>query len=124
MRILVTASRYWDDPRVIYDMLIYVIGGRKIFTVVHGACPTGGDQQCDVICIDKGWDVERHPAEWSKYGKRAGFIRNSDMVKLGADVCLAFIKNNSKGATMCAKLAEDAGIEVFRIRPLRRSCKS
>lgn len=120
LRILVTASRNWDNPQQIRDMLNYVRGDLKIIIVVHGHCPTGGDRMADEIGIEYGWIVERHPANWAKYGKRAGFIRNSDMVKSGADVCLAFIKNNSKGATMCADLAERAGIPTFRIRPVRR----
>lgn len=118
MRILVTGSRDWDDEDAvlneIYEASVFTPPGERL-TVVHGACPTGADALVDKAAERlSNVDVERYPAEWDKYGKRAGFIRNLYMVNLGADLCLAFIKNNSKGASMTARLAEEAGIPVRR----------
>lgn len=116
MRILITGSRDWDDRDLIRDRLMNEAGDAMSgdFTLVSGACPTGADAMCETVAEALGWNVERHPADWDKYGKRAGFIRNDQMVQLGADVCLAFIKNESKGASMTARLAEAAGIPTKR----------
>ncbi len=36
------------------------------------------------------------PADWDKYGKRAGYLRNEDIIK-NCDVCVAFWDGVSKG---------------------------
>jgi hypothetical protein len=61
--------------------------------------------------------VEPHPADWKRFGrKRAGIIRNAQMVQAGADQCLAFIRNYSHGATHCSQLAVKAHIPTIIYR--------
>ena len=113
MRILVTGSRDWDDVETIRDAL-WECGDPMDLILVHGGAP-GADSIADAEARRTGWEyIEVHPADWDKHGKKAGFIRNAEMVALGATACLAFIKNNSKGATMTADLAEKAGIPTIR----------
>lgn len=126
MRVLVTASRNWPSWETVWhrlDMEAAKLAPGGTLIVVHGDCPTGGDRQAREWCEETAGHYdnlgvtvaeERHPADWRKYGKRAGFLRNAGMVNLGADLCLAFIRDGSKGATMTADLAEKAGIPTVR----------
>jgi hypothetical protein len=84
-------------------------------TIVHGACPTGADFIAHEWAITACLAPEEHPAQWKKHGRSAGPRRNAEMVALGADICLAFIRSNSPGATSCATFAEQAGIPTIRI---------
>ncbi len=111
-RILITGSRNWDDILSIRNAILNEsMKTRDNVVVVHGGA-RGADYLAGRVADELKLDVEVYKADWNTYGKAAGFVRNDKMVKLGADVCLAFIKNNSAGATMCADLAEKAGIPV------------
>lgn len=116
-RVLVTGSRTWTNVAFISDVLDEVLAPRLTgFTLVHGAAHKGADyiaMQWAASRTPKGLiTLEPHPADWKANRKGAGPIRNAEMVALGADVCLAFIRTYSRGATHCASLAEKAGIET------------
>jgi hypothetical protein len=114
-RVLITGSRTWNRPQVIAAALAELHGehGDRL-TVVHGACPRGADAIADAWCNRHRVPAERHPADWALDGKTAGRRRNAVMVSAGADLCLAFIRNASPGASHCAELAERAGIRTDR----------
>lgn len=135
-RILVTGSRTWTDWRTISEALIQArrdLNPDRVPVLVQG-CARGADSLAAQAARKLGWEVEDHPADWGAecrgscparnhriagrtgetYCPAAGHYRNAEMVALGADICLAFIRNRSEGATSCANLAEKAGIPVRR----------
>ncbi|MFJ8345079.1 DUF2493 domain-containing protein [Streptomyces sp. NPDC094153] len=116
-RILITGSRDWADHDMVRDALTMAIYQNTPATIIHGACPSGADAMASWWIRRYqflGLTEERHPANWQQYGKAAGPRRNTHMVNLGADVCLAFIRNSSRGASHTAALAEAAGIPTRR----------
>ncbi|AGT14315.1 hypothetical protein ADZZY_67 [Mycobacterium phage Adzzy] len=117
-RVLITGSRVWQARTTIWDALKAewdrYPGG---LIVVHGGA-RGADDIADRWAWgmkQTGWNVnpELHRADWDRYGKRAGILRNIEMVKAGADVCLAFPLGNSVGTRHCMGAAEKAGIPVI-----------
>lgn len=115
-RILITGSRDWQDRDTLNEALadvVRLIPAHQDIAIVHGAA-RGADTMADQWARVYGATVEAHPANWAKHGRKAGPIRNAVMVSTGADICLAFIKNGSAGATYTARLAEVARIPVRR----------
>lgn len=110
-RVLITGSRDWDD----YQLLAFVLGATYTelgpYVLVHGDA-RGADRMAARIVTDHGLTTEPHPADWDRLGKRAGFVRNAEMVDLGADLCLAFWDGVSKGTKSTIDLARRAGIPV------------
>jgi hypothetical protein len=113
VRVLVTGSRGWADVAAVRAALDAATPAARI-TVVHGDCPTGADTHAHRWAADHDQRIETHFADWKAHGRAAGPIRNKAMVAAGADLCLAFIRNGSRGATGCAALAEAAGIPTRR----------
>lgn len=113
MRIIFTGSRHNEDVHhTAVGEILYVLDP-DIVTVVHGHCPTGYDAAVDVEAIINGFEIERHPADWDTYGKGAGPIRNKEMARLGADLCIAF--NGGSGTNGMVAEAKARDIPVLRL---------
>lgn len=126
MRVLVTGSRDFADYKALaeaLDDLFFNFEGLTApetpFTVVHGGA-AGADSLAGEWCRtmrELGYSMvhaEVHRADWKKYGKIAGLVRNQKMVELGAHICLAFPRGLSRGTRDCITRAENHAIPVRR----------
>lgn len=114
-RVLVTGSRTWTDVDTLNEQLNLawtVHRGRMV--LMHGDCPQGADALADTWAEVNGVPVERHPADWNLHGKKAGIIRNEDMVATRPDIVLSFNRGNSPGTAHCTRVAEAAGLKVLK----------
>jgi hypothetical protein len=114
IRILITGSRSWDNIHYIRSTFMSLADewGNDI-TLVSGACPTGADRLGEIVAAELGWSIELYPADWNTYGKRAGFVRNSQMIDTGPDMVVGFVRNGSKGASMTVNLGKKKGLLTF-----------
>lgn len=106
--VLVCGSREWQDRLSIWEEL----ASRNVDTVIHGAA-RGADTLAGDVARELGLPVQEFPADWDRFGKGAGYVRNSQMVKEQPDLVLAF--GEGKGTEHTVKLAEKAGIPVVRV---------
>lgn len=92
---------------------------RKVWpiTVIHGGA-RGADQIAGEFAEFYHCAVEEYPAQWQTYGKRAGFVRNRQMLEEGKpEIVLAFYSGSerSKGTAMMVDISRQAGVEVVEI---------
>lgn len=66
--------------------------------IVSGGCPQGGDAFAEYIAKQNRIPILIHYANWGKYGKAAGFVRNSDIAN-DADVLIACVAEDRAGGT-------------------------
>lgn len=130
MRILITGSRDWTDRPCITQAIANAMNDHHASiedtVIVHGAA-AGADRLAEEVAQFMGIKTDPHPVtpeDWDRIGKRAGILRNIQMVKSGADICLAFINpcrkddciirgiHGSHGATHCSETARRAGIRT------------
>jgi hypothetical protein len=108
-RILITGARDWSDIKMVTAALKEY--NPKQYILVHGTCK-GADSIAGDAAQRLGFEVEEHPANW-KLGKRAGPIRNKEMLDTKPDIILVFHDNlnESKGTKNCVIQAEKMGFK-------------
>lgn len=114
MRFLVTGSRYWSDREMLFaslDAWHEIVG---VASVIEG-CARGADGLAEEWAAERGIPNRHFPADWARYGKAAGAIRNSLMLADGEpDFVLAFHDDitTSKGTADMMTKAIDWGLPV------------
>lgn len=102
MKLAIIGSRTFND----YNLLVSTLEQykSKITLVVSGAAK-GADSLGEKWAIKNNIKTLIFPADWEKYGKRAGFIRNEDIIK-NCDCVIAFWDRISKGTAHSLSLCE------------------
>jgi hypothetical protein len=117
VRILVTGDRHWRSPALtdeVVNRLLARYGPDLV--IIHGGAP-GADNAFAEACRALGIMAEPHLADWKGLGNIAGPVRNREMVKSGADMCIALHRtlSTSKATKDCVRQAMSAGIPVYLI---------
>nr|WP_296764188.1 hypothetical protein [Rhodococcus sp. (in: high G+C Gram-positive bacteria)] len=117
-RILVTGSRDYTDRDAVREALLFHwkdLGSRLDTVLIQGECQHGGADLFAKECwLKGGMPIEGYYAakDPNKPGWLLGPERNQKMVDSGADICIAFPLEDSRGTWDCINKAKAAGIPV------------
>lgn len=114
-RIIVAGSRYFSNKEWLYSVLDdYIKSVDDNVEIVSGHC-RGADMLGEQYAKDHGIPLVLFPANWSKYGKRAGYIRNDQMAKYASEkngVLIAFPIGEARGTKMMIRIAHNYDLET------------
>lgn len=95
----IVGSRRRTSP---YDYHILVQTFDSIYLqgdiILSGGCPTGGDEFAERIGRERTIPVYVYGAEWEKYGRKAGHIRNTPIAH-DCTILLALVADDRTGGT-------------------------
>ncbi len=114
MKLIIAGSRGYHDEDDFYRRMADILAKNKWMTevteVVSGTArgaDTLGEEWAALFRIP----VTRMPADWDRYGRSAGFIRNGHMA-IYADALVAFWNGVSPGTRSMIDLAKGRGLIV------------
>ena len=103
----IVGSRNWPDDGAVERLVAWMAKNYPGLTIV-----SGGARGVDTMAERAAWKYKlpilSFPANWEKYGRRAGFVRNKDIVE-NADLVAAFWDGRSPGTKHTIGLAAQAG---------------
>ena len=112
MRLIIAGSRAITDYRIIIEALdASPWQACEIDEVVSG-CARGVDTLGEQWAAVRRIPVTRCPAEWDKYERSAGPIRNSQMAAR-ADALLLIWDGKSRGSASMKREAEKRGLKIY-----------
>jgi hypothetical protein len=135
VRVIVCGGRRYYRADAIYDELDIMLIQHPDLIVIEG-CQHGADELAGWHPpathlrgkpteheFPGGWAYLRHrpaesalhfPADWSRHGKRAGALRNVEMLKARPNLVLAFHEDlpSSSGTKNMVEIATKAGVPV------------
>ncbi len=119
MKIIIAGSRTITDYDIVFDALFHFCWDNKLELegklnvpeIVSGHAK-GVDIIGEKIAKNHNLKVTIFPADWNKYGKRAGYLRNEQMADY-ADALIAIWDGKSKGTKHMIDIAKRKGLKVY-----------
>ena len=108
---IIAGGRDFSDYALLVKTMDHLLSNIKDdITVICGKA-RGADTLGEQYAKERGLSVQYFPADWKRYGKSAGYRRNTEMAK-NADALVAFWDGKSRGTKHMIETAKTRGLKV------------
>jgi len=116
VKIIIAGGRDFSNYSLMKERLDYLFQNiPKNELVIISGMARGADTLALRYANEMGIPVIKMPADWNKYKKSAGYIRNEDMAKI-ADGLVAFWDGQSRGTANMIAIANSKNLAVHVVR--------
>lgn len=102
--VAIVGSREYPDEAEVRQY----VAALPVETVIVSGAAHGVDSWAADEARKRGMIVHEYPADWKTHGKKAGFLRNVDIVR-AANRIVAFWDGGSRGTKLTIEIAEREG---------------
>lgn len=117
-RVIIAGCRDFDDYEGLKRSCDKLLKDETNIEIISGAAP-GADTLGEKYAKEKGFDLEVKKADWKRFGKSAGFIRNKEMLDYALEsnnpILIAFWDGKSRGTKGMIEITKEAKVKVFII---------
>ena len=110
-KVIIAGGRDFTDYDVLRQTMDNLLVNIKDEIVIISGKARGADTLGERYAKERGYKIIEFPADWDKYGKSAGYIRNAVMAQ-EADALVAFWDGKSRGTQNMIKLANEYNLKV------------
>lgn len=115
--LMVAGSRDFSQYPTMKKFLDYIFSFIEINKEIVEGGARGADTYARVYAENRGISYREFPAQWGSLGKRAGYVRNREMVsyiaKFEHRCIVCFWDGQSKGTAQNFDLAEEFGVDLI-----------
>lgn len=115
MILCVCGGRDYQDVQKVFSVLDAIHKKREITKIAQGLCPTGADAHAVSWANSRNVACIGFLANWREFGRKAGPMRNQQMVDYGIDGLVAF--PGGRGTADMVGRAKAAGVTVMEVSP-------
>ena len=110
--VIIAGSRSFNDYDLMKRKMDYYLSNTELHNVeIVSGTANGADKMGERYALESNIKLTKMPADWDKFGKSAGYIRNSAMAEYSTH-CVVFWDGVSKGTKHMIDLAKKSNLTL------------
>lgn len=110
MKVIIAGSRSFNNYIILHNKCTELLKNQFEIEIISGTA-NGADKLGERFAKENNYKLTQFPADWSKFGKSAGYFRNEEMAKY-ADALIVFWDGKSKGTKHMIDLAKKYNLKI------------